>query len=554
MSTAETRAGGDHGGSFLLRGPGATLAPERFNDQEKLIAQTAERFAREEILPSAEAIEQADYARLRGLLRASGELGLTGVDVAEAYGGLGMNHAASAIVADHLAVLGSFSVAFGAHAGIGTLPLALFGNDDQKRRYLPRLATAEWVAAYALSEAGSGSDALAMRTQAALSSDGNEFVLNGEKMWISNAGIADLFTVFARTGETISAFLIEAKTPGLATGPEEHKMGLLGSSTRAVRLQEVRVPRQNLLGQLGDGAHIAFRILNVGRFKLGAACLGGARQGLRDAVAYARQRHAFGRPISDFGLIRLQLGAMALHLYAAESAVYRTAQLLDDGHELDEYAIECAIVKVHASEMLDRVVDADVQIHGGNGFVRGNPAERAYRDARVNRIFEGTNEINRLLISGTMLRRAQQGRLALLPEVERQLAALLEPPAAASTAEQARTAALLVAGVAYRRHGAALENEQTILAALADLAIAVFVLQAVEARRGHAALAAALAAETLDSIEVTARRALCALSEGDELRTQLAWLRRVLRREPVDLYRLQLELGARQAEFGGYAI
>jgi alkylation response protein AidB-like acyl-CoA dehydrogenase len=548
---AETRT--DSGGSFLLGAPAGTLAPEGFSEQERLIAQTAERFAHEEVLPAAEAIEQGDYARVRGLLRRAGELGLTGVDVPEEHGGLGMTYAASAIVADHLAVLGSFSVAFGAHAGIGTLPLALFGSEAQKRRYLPRLATAEWVGAYALSEAGSGSDALAMRTQATPSGDGSAYILSGEKMWISNAGIADLFTVFARTGEATSAFLVEASTPGVTTGPEEHKMGLLGSSTRAVRLEEARVPRENLLGGIGNGAHIAFRILNVGRFKLAAACIGGARNCLRDAVAYARQRHAFGRPIADFGLIRQQLGAMALRLYATESAVYRTARLLDDGHELDEYAIECAIVKVQASEMLDRTVDAAVQIHGGNGFVRGNPAERAFRDARVNRIFEGTNEINRLLISGTLLRRAQQGRLDLFAAVERERTELLGPAAPASAAEQARKAALLVAGAAYRRHGARLEDEQTILAALADLAIAVFVLQAVEARGNAGPFAAALATETLDAAEVTARRALCALSEGDELATQLAWLRRLLRRNPVDLHRLQLEIGARQAESGGYA-
>ncbi len=546
-------ADGEFGGSFLLRAPSATLTPEGFSEQEQLIARTAERFAQEEILPAAEAIEEPDYARLRSLLRAAGELGLTGVDVPEAYGGLGMDFAASAIVADHLAVLGSFSVAFGAHTGIGTLPLALFGNAEQKQKYLPRLASATWVGAYALSEAGSGSDALAMRTEARLSEDGSAYLLSGEKMWISNAGIADLFTVFARTGETISAFLVEATTPGVETGPEEHKMGLHGSSTRALRLQEVRVPRANVLGGEGEGAHIAFRILNVGRFKLGAACIGGARNCLRDAITYARQRHAFGRPIAEFGLIRQQIGAMALHLYAAESAVYRVAHLLDDGHGLDEYAIECAIVKVHASEMLDRVVDAAVQIHGGNGFVRGNPAERAFRDARVNRIFEGTNEINRLLISGTMLRRAQQGRLQLTAAVEQTMAELLDTPAATSAAEQARRALLLAAGIAFRRHGAALEEEQTVLAALADLAIAAFVLQAVEARQADSPFAAAIAAEAMDGVEVRARRALCALSEGDELRTQLAWLRRLLRREPANLDRMQLEIGAKQTEAGRYA-
>ncbi|MGH9481429.1 MAG: acyl-CoA dehydrogenase family protein [Terriglobales bacterium] len=543
---------GNFGGSFLLARPETAFSPEQFNEQQRLIAQTAEEFAQREIVAASEAIERQEPGVVRALLRQAGELGLTGVDVPEAYGGAGMDFAASAIVADHLAVQGSFSVAFGAHAGIGTLPLVYFGSEEQKRRYLPRLASAEWVAAYALSEAGSGSDALALRTEAALDPDGSHYRLNGEKMWISNAGFADLFTVFARTGERVSAFLVEAGFPGVATGAEEHKMGILGSSTRPLLLREARVPAENLLGGAGEGAHIAFQILNVGRFKLGAACIGGARNLLRQALAYAAQRQAFGQPIASFGLVQQLLVEVALRLFAAESAVYRTVGMMEGAKGLDEYAVECSIVKICASEMADVAVDHAVQVYGGNGFVRGNPAERAYRDARVNRIFEGTNEINRLLIPGVLLRRAEKGQLPLLAAVEQVMGEMLGPAADSDPCEQARKAALLVAGLAFRRHGPGLAQEQELLAAIADLAIAVYVMQSVAARRPEGTLTRILLAETLDAVELTARRALAALSEGDELRTQLAWLRRLLRREPVDLIRLRRQAAARLQEAGQY--
>lgn len=540
------------GGAFVLGPPEATFTPEKLDEQQRLMARTAEEFAQGAIVPASEAIENKDHNALKRLMRQAGELGLTAVDVPEAYGGLGLDLIASAIVADHLAVQGSFSVTFGAHAGIATLPLVYFGNEDQKQRYLPKLATAEWIGAYALSEAGAGSDALALKTEARLTPDGRHYVLNGEKMWISNAGIADLFTVFARTGEKVTAFLVEAGTPGATTGAEEHKMGIQGSSTRPLILREARVPVENVLGGVGEGGHIAFQILNAGRFKLGAACIGGARNTLRVAVEYARERQAFGKPIAQWGLVRQMIADMAVSLYASEAMVYRTAGLMSAHAGLDEYAVECSIVKVDASEMLDGVVDRAVQIHGGNGFVRGNRAEQAYRDSRVNRIFEGTNEINRLLTSGMLLRRAQKGRLALLEAVQTAIGGMMGGTGVSEPQEQARQAALLLMGLAWQKYGEALAQEEEALALMADLLTIVYRLQSVAARGGESGVARIIASEGLDAAEILARRGLATLSEGDALRTQMAWLRRLFRREAVNVVALRREVAEQAIERGGY--
>lgn len=546
--------GPTRGGGFLLQAPDSAFAPEHFSEQQQLIAQTAERFAQEEIAPASDAIERQDFATVRQLLRKAGALGLTGVETAEQYGGMGLDFSAACIVADHLAVQGSFSVAFGAHAGIATLPLVHFGNEEQKRRYLPKLASSEWVGAYALSEAGSGSDALAMRTEAVAEPGGHHYRLTGEKMWISNAGFADLFTVFAKVEGKPTALLVESTWEGVSTGSEEHKMGIHGSSTRALVLRGARVPRENVLGGIGEGAHIAFQILNLGRLKLGAACLGGARNGLRQTIAYAQQRHAFGRPIADFGLVREQLARMAVELFAAESAVYRTAALMDSTPQWDEFAMECSIVKVQASEMADLVVDGAVQVHGGNGFVQGTPAERAYRDARVNRIFEGTNEINRLLIAGVALRRAQKGTLPLAAAVEEVLAGLLGPTEAVPPVEQARRTVLMLAGLATQTLGGALEQEQVLLASLADLMIALFIMQSVVLRAPGAEATRVIVSEGMDTMERLGRQVLARISRGDVLRTRLAWLRRLLKREPEDVFSLRARIAARLLEAGKYAI
>src|SRR5277367_5880204 len=387
------------GGGFLLeeRQTADVFTPEDFTEQQQMIGQTTEEFAVNEILPQAEKIEHKDFSVSRDLLKKAGELGLSGAEVPEAYGGLELDKVTAAIIADHMAKYAGFATTWGAHTGIGLLPIVYFGTEEQKKKYLPRLATGEIVGAYALSEATSGSDALNCRARAVLSPDGKHYILNGEKMWITNAGFADLFTVFAKVnGEKFTAFLVEKTFPGFSVGAEEHKMGIRGSSTCPVILNDCKVPVENLLGEIGKGHVIAFNILNIGRFKLGAMCVGGARVSIESAVSYAKQRKAFGKTIADFGLVREKLANMAVGIYTGEALVYRTVGMMDvalsevdksgpnAGKEtrkaIEEYAVECSIIKVWGSEMVNFVVDETVQIYGGYGFVEEYPAERAYRD------------------------------------------------------------------------------------------------------------------------------------------------------------------------------
>src|SRR5450432_3103695 len=435
------------GGSFLLesRAPEEVFTPEDFSEQHTMIGRTTEEFAVNEIVPLAEKIEHKDYQASRDLLKKAGDLGLSGVEIPEAYGGLEMDKVTAAIIADNIAKYAGFATTWGAHSGIGLLPIVYFGTEEQKKKYLPRLAAGEIVGAYALSEASSGSDALNCRTRAQLSPDGKHYILNGEKMWITNAGFADLFTVFAKVdGEKFSAFLVEKDFPGFSIGAEEHKMGIRGSSTCPIILNDCKVPVENLLGEIGKGHVIAFNILNVGRFKLGAMCVGGGRVSLENAIGYAKQRKAFNKVIADFGLVREKIANMATLLYVGESLVYRTVGMMDaalievdksaaDGARqtlkaIEEYAVECSIIKVWGSEMIDYIVDESLQIYAGYGFVEEYPAERAYRDARINRIFEGTNEINRLIISGFLLKRAASGQLPLLPAIKQLMEEVLSGP------------------------------------------------------------------------------------------------------------------------------
>ena len=573
------------GGSFLLetRTPAEVLTPEDLNEEQRQVAATAAQFAREEILPNAAAIEAKQPGVLAGLMRKAGELGFASVDIPEEYGGMGMDKTTSTLITDHLSVLASFSTAFGAHIGIATLPLVWYGTEEQKQRYLPKLASGEWIGAYGLSEASSGSDAMNIRTRATLSADGSTYTLNGEKQWITNCGIASLFTVFAKIdGEKFSAFLVERDTPGLTVGAEEHKLGIRGSSTCPLVLADCRVAAANLLGEAGKGHHIAFNVLNVGRFKRGVACIGGARHALTDMIRYAKQRVAFGKPIAEFGLIQRKISASATRVYAAESMAYRTVGMIDAGiaalsseqaqsprqaqKRIEEYAVECSILKVYGSEMLTLVADELVATMGGYGFVEDYPAERTYRDARINRIFEGTNEINRLIITGWLMKRAMSGELPLLGAIKSVMDEVMQPPSfdlGASTDEPlAREAevlaavkkiALFGAGVASQRFMTSLQDQQEVMADLADIIAQVYALESALLRarklagRNAAASSAAaasaqvaanmtglLADESMALAEQAGRRVLAACAEGDLLRTQLAILRRLARFTPGD--------------------
>jgi len=563
------------GGSFLIetRTPAEVFTPEDLNEEQRQIAATAIQFAREEILPQAAAIEAKEPGVLASLLRKAAELGFTSVDIPEEYGGMGMDKITSALIADHLSILASASTAFGAHTGIATLPLVWYGTEDQKQRYLPKLATAEWIGSYGLSEASSGSDAMNVRTRATLSPDGAHYILNGEKMWITNCGIANLYTVFAKIdGEKFSAFLIERDTPGLTVGAEEHKLGIRGSSTCPLILQDCKVPVANLLGEAGKGHHIAFNVLNVGRFKLGVACIGGARHALAHMVRYAKERVAFGKPIAEFGLIQRKISESATRLYAAESMAYRLVGMIDASlgqlnsdtstpretqRRIEEYAVECSILKVYGSEMMSLVADELVATMGGYGYVEEYPAERFYRDARINEIFEGTNEINRLIITGWLMKRALNGQLPLLAAIKKLMDEVTQPPSfdsgsgddeplarEAEVLAAAKKIALFTSGVASQRFMTSLQDQQEVMADLADIIVQVFALESALLRARKmvstssvavsAAMTGLLADETMAVSEQAARRVLAACGEGDLLRTQLAILRRLARFTPAD--------------------
>jgi alkylation response protein AidB-like acyl-CoA dehydrogenase len=500
------------GGSFLIADalPESCFFPENFSEEQQQIAQMASDFALNDIFPKSDAIEAKDFAVIRHLLEQAAQLGLTAADIPEEYGGLGMDKFASAIILSSIARQGSFAVTFSAHTGIGTQPLVWYGTDEQKKRYLPRIADGTLVAAYALSESGSGSDAVNAKTRAVLSEDGKSYVLNGEKMWITNGGFADLYTVFARCRvtegkdagkEKLTAFLIERGTPGFSNGKEEHKLGIRGSSTTPLILNDCRIPVENLLGEVGKGHHIAFNILNVGRYKLGFTAVGGARNTFQTGLKYAQERTAFGKPIAEFGLIQQKLADGATEIFVAEAMCFRTVGMIDaaladvdekDTREIqkriEEYAVECSIVKVFSSEMLDRVVDENLQIFGGYGYVEEFPAERAYRDSRINRIFEGTNEINRMIITGRLLKSAMTGGLALMPAMERVMQQVASGPVqlsaqsgslggARNLLERIKKLTLYALGVSAQRYLQELATEQEVMGALSDMIAAVFTLE-----------------------------------------------------------------------------
>jgi alkylation response protein AidB-like acyl-CoA dehydrogenase len=575
------------GGGWLFEDttPGEVFTPERLSDEHRMIGRTALEFVTNEILPQLEGLEGKDWDLARRLVRRCGDLGLLATDVPEAYGGLALDKVSSMVVTEAIARSASFGATFGAMTGLSIMPILCFGSDAQRQQYLPRLVNGELVGAYALSESGSGSDALGARARAMRQAD-DGFLLSGEKMWITNGGFADLYVVFAKVdGEHFSAFLVERSWRGVSTGVEEHKMGLHGSSTAALILQDVHVPASSLLGEVGKGHKVAFNVLNYGRFKLGASCCGGAKLAVGEAARYAATRAQFGRPIGSFGAIKHKLAEMTAHLYAFESLLYRTAGLIDvvaattSDHAsgtvaaLEEFAIEASMAKVAGSEMLDFIVDENVQIHGGNGYVHDYPAERHYRDARVNRIFEGTNEINRLLIPGMLMRRAMKGDLPLIPAAKRLQDELLMMPADAagdgSLDVERRLVAgfkkivILALGAAMQQWGDRVTDEQEVLCFAADMAIDALaaesaVLRAQQAQLEgasaelHQAAARVYVHDVAPRIERAAREAVAATLEGDLQKTALAAIRRFAKISPVNTVALRRQLADATLAKEGY--
>jgi alkylation response protein AidB-like acyl-CoA dehydrogenase len=580
------------GASWLLEEtePSSVFTPEKLSEEHRLMAQTVDEFVEAEVLPQIDQLETKDWTLARALIRRAGELGLLGLSVPEQYGGLDLDKVSALVVSERIARSASLGAAYGAQANLCIIPIVIFGTDAQKQKYLPGLVSGETIGAYALSESGSGSDALAARTRATKQADGS-WVLSGEKMWITNGGFADVFIVFAQAdGDQFTAFIVE-RAFGVVSGNEEHKMGLHGSSTTPILLQDVKVPADNLLGDIGKGHKVALNTLNFGRFKLGAMCSGGCRAAIGEAATYAKQRKQFGHAIADFGAIKYKLGEMTARTYALESLMYRTAGLIDaavaeSGHSggpavaaaLEELAVEASIAKVIGSEVMDYVLDENVQIHGGNGFVKDYPAERYYRDARVNRIFEGTNEINRLLIPGMLIRRALKGDIDLIPAAKRLQDELLSPSAPSlsgdtegletdlRTVAAFKKVALMVLGTAMQTYGQKLTDEQEVLSAAADILIDTYAAEsavlraseAVKARRRDAALHEAAARtfvnDAAQRIQAAAANALAAMAEGDMLRTLLAALRRVLKATPINTVALRRTLADATVSRGGYIL
>ena len=585
------------GGSFLIQAidPEQVFTPEDFSEEQRMIGETAQQFMESEVFPRIEAIESKQEGVNEQLLRKAAAIGLVAAGIPEQYGGEGLDQISITIISDKSGLYGSFATTFGAHTGIGILPILYFGTEQQKSKYLPKLATAEWIAAYALTEAESGSDALAAKTKAVLSSDGTHYILNGTKMWITNAAFAHVFITFAKVdGDKFSAFIVERGFPGVNTGAEEHKMGIRGSSTRTLILENAEVPVENVLGEIGRGHVIAFNILNFGRFKLGATAISGIKYVTNEAIRYARERRQFGRAIIDFGAIQHKVAEMAVRIYCAESMVYRTAGMMDTAMRaidksnpqapaeilkaIEEYAIECSIIKVANSEILDFIVDEAVQIYGGYGYSQDYPVERCYRDARINRIFEGTNEINRLLITGMLLKRAMKGQLALIPAAQKLANEILSIPAfevadSGSLSTEKTLVAnckkifLLAAGIAVQKYHEALSEQQEILGLLSDLVIAIYAMESVLLRvqktmnrssESRATLQIQAVQVTvhgiLPEVENKAKQILAAVSEGDELRTQLAALRRFTKHTPINLIALRQAIARKLTEAGRYCI
>ena len=586
MATSVLTRTAAKGGSFLLESPRPedVFTPVDLTDDQKLIGQTAEEFVLKEVVPHIKELEEKKPGLMVELVKKAAELGLMGGGVPEEYGGAGLDKITTTVLTEKLSLYGGFAVTHGAHAGIGTLPIVYFGTEAQKKTYLPKLATAEWIGAYCLSEPQAGSDAQNALTRAELSPDGSQWILDGQKMWITNGSFADVYIVFAKVnGEKFSAFIVERAFPGFKVGHEEHKMGIHGSSTTPIFLENCKVPKENLLHEIGRGHIVAFNILNAGRFTLGASCVGGSKHVLATASKYAKERKAFGKQIGEFGLMREKLAEMAIQIFAVESMVYRSAgnieaamaaaagsgdKIQNTMKVLEEYAVESSIAKVYGSEMLDFVVDEGVQIYGGYGFHEEYPVCRAYRDSRINRIFEGTNEINRMLIVQMLMKRAMGGQLPLIPAAMKLADEILAGPSSDETpegvlAEEARVVAnakkifLQAAGGAVQKYREKLADEQELIGALANMVMEIYAMESslLRAQKSAAARGEAAAQAILDAarvfitdaagrVENEARRAVAAVHEGDMLTTQMAVLKRFAKRAPVDTIALRRNVAA----------
>lgn len=580
------------GGSFIFEEhrPEDIFTPEDISDEHRMIGQTAAEFTEKEVLPRDEEIESKSYAVHRELLEKAGELGLLSIDIPEEYGGAGLDLLSSLVASENMSGQASFSGTIGAHTTIGTLPIVYFGNDEQKKKYLPKLATGEWVGAYALTESGSGSDALAAKTTARLSEDGKHYTLNGQKMWITNAGFADVLIVFAKVdGEKFTAFIVERNFPGVSIAPEEHKMGLNGSSTTAVNLEEAQVPVENVLGEIGKGHQIAFNILNIGRLKLGVSSIAGAKRLTGIATEYAKQRHQFGVPIASFGLIKHKLAEMAIRAYVGECMIYRTVGMIEEAlaavdrdqpkevlKAIEDYAVECSVIKVLGSEWLAYACDEAVQVFGGNGYSRDYPVERAYRDARIARIYEGTNEINRLIIAGQLLRRAAKGENQLFSAAKKLQEEMLTPSMPEEAAEtlfaeeraalaNCKKAVIAILGSVALKYRDKATEQQEVLAAASDMIMDVLSMESailrtekLAAQRGEANCGLQIDAtrvfvsDAIQRVEQRAKNALAAMSEGDELKMMMGVLRRYMKYTPFNTIAARRRIADSIIEAGRY--
>ncbi|KJS14363.1 MAG: acyl-CoA dehydrogenase [Peptococcaceae bacterium BRH_c8a] len=580
------------GGMFLLENidPNQIFTPEDFADEHKMIAETVDDFVENEVAPKIEELDKQPPGMMRSLMEKAGEIGILSADIPEEYEGDEMGKIASAIIAENVAGGGSFSVSHGAHTGIGSLPIILFGTEEQKKKYLPGLATGKLIAAYALTEPMAGSDALGCRTKAVLTEDGKHYIMNGEKIFITNAGFADVYITYAKVdGEKFSCFIVDRDTPGFSVGPEEKKLGIKGSSTCSLVYEDALVPVENMLGEIGKGHVIAFNILNIGRYKLGAGATGAAKRALASAAKYALERQQFNLPIAKFGMIKNKIALMAAKAYASESLLYRMVGDIEeslegktDGKEIgatiEDYAVECSIAKVHASEALDFCVDECLQIHGGYGYTQEFVAERYYRDSRINRIFEGTNEVNRLIIPATLLRRGMKGQLPLLQAAQALVGELTSLRAKAPTGDEApleiefdmldraKKLFLMVGGSAAQKYMQKIAKEQEIIEIMANMAIEVYAIESAllrakkaldtdpESAETKVELALAYTYDAFPKLDAWAKQAMAYMFDGDMLRTNLSVAKRLCKYTPINVIAVRQKIAAKVFEAGKYVV